>query len=55
MGEGFLYKDAEDAKQLARSLTRVGRTLKRRCVALVTDNNQLLGPCRTISRIKGSH
>jgi len=44
-GKGSFIKDAEDAKQLARSLTRVGRTLKRRCVALVTDNNQPLGTC----------
>ena len=26
-------------------MTRVGRTLKRRCVALVTDVNQPLGSC----------
>jgi len=44
-GKGSFIKNAEDAKQLARSLTRVGRTLKRRCVALVTDNNQPLGSC----------
>jgi len=44
-GKGSFIKNAEDAKQLARSLTRVGRTLKRRCVALVTDNNQPLGTC----------
>ncbi len=30
---------------MARSITRVGRTLKRRCVALVTDVNQPLGSC----------
>lgn len=44
-GKGSFIKSAEDAKQLARSLTRVGRTLKRRCVALVTDVNQPLGSC----------
>ena len=44
-GKGSLIKNAEDAKQLARSITRVGRALKRRCVALVTDNNQPLGSC----------
>ena len=44
-GKGSFIKNAEDAKQLARSLTRVGRTLKLRCVALVTDNNQPLGSC----------
>ena len=30
---------------LARSITRVGRSMKRRCVALVTDMNQPLGDC----------
>ena len=44
-GKGSFIKTADDAKQLARSLTRVGRTLKRRCVALVTDVNQPLGSC----------
>jgi pyrimidine-nucleoside phosphorylase len=44
-GKGSFITNAEDAKQLARSLTRVGRALKRRCVALVTDNNQPLGSC----------
>ena len=44
-GKGSFIKNAEDATQLARALTRVGRTLKRRCVALVTDNNQPLGTC----------
>ena len=42
-GKGSFIRDAEDAKQLARSITRVGRLMKRRCVALVTDNNQPLG------------
>jgi pyrimidine-nucleoside phosphorylase len=44
-GKGSFIRDAEDAKQLARSITRVGRIMKRRCVALVTDNNQPLGNC----------
>ncbi|MCD8482330.1 MAG: hypothetical protein LR015_06470 [Verrucomicrobia bacterium] len=32
-------------RQLARSITRVSRSMKRRCVALVTDMNQPLGDC----------
>ncbi|OHE89371.1 MAG: thymidine phosphorylase [Verrucomicrobia bacterium RIFCSPLOWO2_12_FULL_64_8] len=42
-GNGSFIKDLEPAKQLARSMTRVGRSMKRRCVALVTDMNQPLG------------
>jgi len=42
-GNGSFIKDLEQAKQLARSLTRVARSMKRRCVALVTDMNQPLG------------
>lgn len=42
-GNGAYIKDLEQAKQLARSITRVGRSMKRRCVALVTDMNQPLG------------
>ena len=42
-GNGSFVKDVEQAKQLARSITRVGRSMKRRCVALVTDMNQPLG------------
>jgi len=42
-GNGAFIKDPETAKQLARSLTRVSRSMKRRCVALVTDMNQPLG------------
>jgi len=42
-GNGSFIKDPEQARQLARSITRVGRSLKRRCVALVTDMNQPLG------------
>ena len=43
-GKGSFITNAEDAKQLARSLTRVGRALKQD-VLLVTDNNQPLGSC----------
>lgn len=42
-GNGSFVKDVEQARQLARSITRVGRSMKRRCVALVTDMNQPLG------------
>ena len=42
-GNGSFIKDVEQAKQLARSITRVGRSMKRRCVAMVTDMNQPLG------------
>ncbi len=42
-GNGSYIKDLEQAKQLARAMTRVGRSLQRRCVALVTDMNQPLG------------
>ena len=42
-GNGSFIKDVEQARQLARSITRVGRSLNRRCVALVTDMNQPLG------------
>ena len=42
-GNGSFIKDVDQAKQLARSITRVGRSMKRRCVALVTDMNQPLG------------
>jgi pyrimidine-nucleoside phosphorylase len=42
-GNGSFIKDVEQAKVLARSITRVGRSMKRRCVALVTDVNQPLG------------
>lgn len=44
-GNGSFIKDLEQAKQLARSLTRVARSMNRRCVALVTDMNQPLGDC----------
>lgn len=42
-GNGSFLKDLEQAKQLARIITRVARSLQRRCVALVTDMNQPLG------------
>jgi len=42
-GNGSFLKDLEQAKQLARVITRVARSLQRRCVALVTDMNQPLG------------
>ncbi len=42
-GNGAFVKDLEQAKQLARTITRVARSMKRRCVGLVTDMNQPLG------------
>jgi pyrimidine-nucleoside phosphorylase len=42
-GNGSNIHDLEEAKQLARLITRVGRSMKRRCVALVTDMSQPLG------------
>ena len=42
-GNGSFIRDVEQAKQLARSITRVARSMKRRAVALVTDMNQPLG------------
>ncbi len=42
-GNGSFIRDVEKARQLARSITRVGRSMRRRCVALVTDMNQPLG------------
>ena len=42
-GNGSFIKDQEQARQLARSITRVGRSMRRRCVAIVTDMNQPLG------------
>jgi len=60
-GNGSFIRDLEQAKQLARSMTRVGRSMKRRCVALVTDMNQPLGDTvgtslevkEAIARLKG--
>ncbi|MDR1496838.1 MAG: thymidine phosphorylase [Puniceicoccales bacterium] len=42
-GNGSFIRDREQAKQLARVITRVARSMKRRCVALVTDINQPIG------------
>ncbi len=44
-GNGSFIKDLEQAKQLARTITRVARVMKRKCVAWVTDINQPLGDC----------
>lgn len=44
-GNGSFLHDIEQAKQLARTITRVARVMKRKCVALVTDINQPLGEC----------
>jgi len=44
-GNGSFLRDLEQAKQLARTITRVARVMKHRCVALVTDMNQPLGNC----------
>ena len=44
-GNGSFLRDCEQAKQLARTITRVARVMKRKCVALVTDINQPLGDC----------
>jgi pyrimidine-nucleoside phosphorylase len=42
-GNGSFIRDREQAKQLARVITRVARSMNRKCVALVTDVNQPLG------------
>jgi len=42
-GTSSFIKDSEQARQLARIITRVGRSMNRRCVVLVTDMNQPLG------------
>lgn len=42
-GNGSFLHDLEQAKQLARTITRVARVMKHRCVALVTDMSQPLG------------
>ncbi len=44
-GNGSFLRELEQAKQLARTITRVAKVMKRRCVALVTDINQPLGDC----------
>ena len=42
-GNGPYLRDIEQARQLARTITRVARVMKHRCVALITDMNQPLG------------
>lgn len=42
-GNGSYLRDIEQARQLARTITRVVRVMKHRCVALITDMNQPLG------------
>ena len=42
-GNGSYIRGLEEAKQLARMITRVAKSMNRRCVALVTDMNQPLG------------
>ncbi|MDR3229099.1 MAG: thymidine phosphorylase [Puniceicoccales bacterium] len=42
-GNGSFLRDKEQAKQLARTITRVARSMNRKCAALVTDSNQPIG------------
>lgn len=42
-GNGSYLRDIKQARQLARTITRVARVMKHRCVALITDMNQPLG------------
>lgn len=42
-GNGSYLRDIEQARQLARTISRVARVMKHRCVALITDMNQPLG------------
>lgn len=42
-GNGSFIKDMEQAKQLGRMITRVARSLNKKCIAVVTDANQPLG------------
>ena len=42
-GNGSFIKDIEQAKQLGRMITRVARSLNKKCIAVVTDANQPLG------------
>lgn len=42
-GNGSYLRDIEQARQLARTITRVARVMKHRCVALITDMNPPLG------------
>ena len=42
-GDGSFMKTPEDAEELARNLTRIGRLAGRRCSAIITDMDQPLG------------
>ncbi len=42
-GDGSFMKTPEQAEELARSLTRIGRLAGRRCAAIITDMDQPLG------------
>ncbi|MCR5135995.1 MAG: pyrimidine-nucleoside phosphorylase [Oscillospiraceae bacterium] len=42
-GDGAFMKSPEDAEELARSLTRIGRLAGRKCAAIITDMDQPLG------------
>ncbi|MDR1413876.1 MAG: thymidine phosphorylase [Puniceicoccales bacterium] len=42
-GNGSFIRDVEHAKQLGRMITRVARSLNKKCIAVVTDANQPLG------------
>lgn len=44
-GNGAYVRDVESAMQLGRMVTRVAKSMNRKCVALVTDMNQPLGSC----------
>jgi pyrimidine-nucleoside phosphorylase len=44
-GNGAYVRDVENAKQLGRMVTRVAKSMNRKCVALITDMNQPLGNC----------
>ena len=42
-GDGAFMKTEEDARTLAKSLTRIGRLAGRKCAAVITDMDQPLG------------
>ena len=42
-GDGSFMKTPEDAEELARNLTRIGRLAGKRCAAIITDMDQPLG------------